>query len=186
MSSQVRIPPGRDDAPWSGGTDVLNLAGIVVLLKHPLTVVETGVATGYTTSVILSALRDNDAGVLHSIDLPPLQVAARSFVGRAVSAELRDRWSLHLGPSRWILPRLAASVGPIDLFVHDGDHSYAGQYDDFRRLWPHLAMGGTLICDDVCNSAFPEFAAEVGERAFLIAPPEHLAAVGLMVKTHSQ
>lgn len=181
LLERVRIPPGRDDAPWSGG-DVLTLSGVVVLLTRPRVVVETGVAMGYTTAVILAALEDRDAGRLHSIDLPPLQVDAASFIGQVVPEELRPRWTLHLGPTRTLLAPLASAVAPIDLFVHDSDHSHDAQYEDFQRVWPHLAVGGTLLCDDVCNGAFVEFAAAVGERPFLVAPPDQPAAVGLLVK----
>jgi len=182
LQRRVRIPPGRDDAPWSGG-DILDLAGVVVLLTRPKVVVETGVAMGYTTAVVLAAMQDNDSGTLHSIDLPPLQVDAPSFIGQVVPTELRTRWTLHLGPTRTLLSPLASSVAPIDVFVHDSDHSYAGQHEDFRRVWPHLRRGGTFICDDVCNPAFIEFAAEVGERPLLIAPPGQPAAVGLITKS---
>lgn len=117
----------------------------MVLLRRPSVVVETGVAMGFSTTVILAAMDDNDAGVLHSIDLPPLQVDAGTFVDEVVPDELRGRWTLHVGPSRILLPGLARKLAPIDLFVHDSEHSYAGQYEDYRQVWPHLACGACLI-----------------------------------------
>ncbi len=93
------------------------------------------------------------------------------------------RWTLHVGPSRTLLPGLARKLAPIDLFLHDSDHSYVAQYEEYRQAWPHLAGGACLISDDVSNPAFAEFAAHVGERPYLIAPPGHDAAVGLLVKT---
>jgi len=182
LASRVRIPPAPQHSRWGGGDDVLNLTGSLVLLRRPEVVVETGVAMGFSTAVILAAMADNDAGVLHSIDLPPIQVDA-NFVGRIVPGELRGRWRLHVGPTRTLLPRLTRTVAPIDLFVHDSDHSYAGQVEGYRQAWPYLAPGACLISDDVCNSAFCEFAMEIGERPYLIAPPGQSAAVGLLVKT---
>jgi len=181
--SRVRIPPAPRGSAWGGGQYILNLTGSLVLLRRPSVVLETGVAMGFTTAVILAAMEDNNAGALHSIDLPPLQVDAASFVGRVVPDELRERWTLHVGPSRSLLPGLARKLAPIDLFVHDSDHSYAGQYEEYRQAWPHLACGACLISDDVSNSAFIEFAAQVGERPYLMAPPGHHAAVGLLAKT---
>jgi predicted O-methyltransferase YrrM len=183
LVSRVRVPPAPLGSAWGGGPDILELLGSVVLLRRPRTVVETGVATGFSTAVILAAMSDNDRGVLHSIDLPPLQVEATSFVGVAVPRDLRDRWRLHVGPARTVLPVLLGELPPIDLFVHDSDHSYAAQYDEYWRAWPHLAVGACLISDDVCNPAFTDFAEQVGERPYLIAPPRHDAAVGLLVKT---
>lgn len=181
--ARIRIPPAPDGSIWGGGQDILNLIGAVVLLQRPSVVVEAGVAMGFSTAVTLAAMEDNGCGELHSIDLPPLQVAAGTFVGEVVSDDLRGRWTLHVGPSRILLPGLARRLAPIDIFVHDADHSYAGQLEDYRVAWPHLARGGCLISDDVANAAFTDFAAEVAERPYLMSPPGHVAAVGLVVKT---
>ena len=183
LASRVRIPPAPDGSAWGGGSDILNLTGAIVLLRRPAIVIETGVAMGFSTAVILAAMADNDSGALHSIDLPPLQVDADTFVGEVVPDDLRGRWTLHAGPTRILLPGLARKLAPIDLFVHDSDHSYAGQLEDYRAAWPHLAADGCLVSDDVSNEAFTDFAAQVGERPYLIAPPGHDAAVGLLVKT---
>ncbi len=181
LSARVRVPV-RDEDNWSGGDDMLTLTGVVVLLARPRSVVETGVAMGFTTAVILAAMEENGEGALHSVDLPPLQVDPDAFIGQVVPLELRSRWSLRVGPTRTVLPVLTPSVAPIDLFVHDSDHSYAGQLEDYRLAWPDIAAGGTLISDDVCNPAFIDFAAEVGERPWLIGSGEHDAAVGLLLK----
>ena len=183
LKARVRIPPEPDGVTWGGGQDILHLTGSLVLLRRPSIVVETGVAMGFSTAVILAAMAENGAGALHSIDLPPLQVQPGTFVGEVVAPELRDRWTLHAGPSRILLPRLVRELAPIDLFIHDSDHSYAGQYEEYREAWPHLGVGASLISDDVCNAAFIDFAAEVGERPYLVAPPGQEAAVGLLVKT---
>lgn len=183
LQARVRIPPAPSGAGWGGGEYILQIIGTVVLLRRPTVVVETGVAMGFTTAVVLAAMEENEVGTLHSIDLPPLQVDATEFVGAVVPSDLRARWTLHVGPSRTLLPALARKLAPIDLFIHDSDHSYAGQSEEYRQAWPHLARGACLISDDVCNHAFTDFAAEVGERPFLIAPPGHPSAVGLLVKT---
>lgn len=184
LTSRIRVPSVPDGSVWGGWQDILNLTGSVVLLRRPSVVLETGVAMGFTTALILAAMDDNDVGALHSIDLPPLQVDAATFVGKVVPEELRGRWTLHIGPSRALLPELARKLAPIDVFVHDSDHSYAAQKEEYREVWPHLARGGVLISDDVANPAFTEFAAHVGERPYLMAPPGHDAALGLLVKTH--
>ena len=183
LAARVRIPPAPAGVTWGGGRDILDLTGSLVLLRRPSTVVETGVAMGFSTAVILAAMAENRAGALHSIDLPPLQVQPGTFVGEVVAPELRDRWTLHAGPSRILLPALVRELAPIDLFIHDSDHSYDGQYEEYREVWPRLGIGASLVSDDVCNAAFMDFAAEVGERPYLIAPPGQEAAVGLLVKT---
>lgn len=182
VTSRVQIPAAPLGSTWGGGQDILTLLGALTLLRQPRVVVETGVAMGYTTAVVLAAMDANQFGALHSIDLPPLQVDAASFVGQVVPEAHRGRWTLHVGPSRLLLAELAGKLAPLDFFVHDGDHSFAAQSEEYHQAWPHLAPGGCLISDDVCNTAFTEFAAEVGERPYLIAPPGQNAAVGLIVK----
>ena len=182
LVDRIRIPPARDGSIWGGGQDILNLIGAVVLLRRPSVVIEAGVAMGFSTAVILAAMEDNGCGQLHSIDLPPLQVDPGAFVGQVVPDELRGRWTLHAGPSRVLLPGLARRLAPIDVFVHDADHSFAGQIEDYREAWPHLNRGGCLISDDVANAAFTDFAAEVAARPYLMSPPGHNAAVGLLIK----
>ena len=183
LAAQVRMPPRPTESTWSAGDDLAAVIGAIILLRRPETVVETGVAMGFTTAVILAALADNGRGHLHSIDMPPLQVDARSFIGQAVPEEMRDRWSLHVGPSRSLLPRLAAAVAPIDVFVHDADHTYAGQYEEFHEVWPHIPAGGVLISDDVANHAFLDFAAHVGGNPYLVGRLDQRAAVGLLRKS---
>jgi len=182
LKARVRIPAPPEGAVWGGGEDILHLTGSVILLRRPSVVLETGVAMGFSTAVILAAMEENGTGSLHSIDLPPLQVEPDRFVGEVVPRDLRGRWTLHVGPSRILLPKLVRELAPIDLFIHDSDHSYAGQYEEYRRAWPSLAPGGCFISDDVGNPAFTDFAAEVRERPYLIAPPHQAAAVGLLVK----
>jgi predicted O-methyltransferase YrrM len=182
LCGRLRIPLRLADDMWSAGPELLELTGVVALLRRPQIVVETGVAMGFTSAVILAALDDNGSGLLHSVDLPPLKVDPETFVGRVVPRELRGRWSLTFGPTRTVLPSLLVSVAPIDMFVHDSDHSYDGQLEDYRLVWPALATGGALISDDVCNPAFLEFAAEVGACPYLIGSHGQDAAVGLLVK----
>lgn len=182
VAGRVRVPERTTPSTWSGGDDLIAVTGAIVLLTAPQTVVETGVAMGFTTAVILAALDDNDHGHLHSIDMPPLQVDAGPFVGQAVPDGLRGRWTLHVGPSQSLLPDLARTVAPIDVFVHDADHTYDGQYEEFTAVWPHLAPGAALICDDVANHALLDFAKQAGAQPFLVADLGQRAAVGLLRK----
>jgi len=163
---------------WNARDDLQDLVGAVVRLTQPETVVETGVAMGLTSAVILAALSENGRGHLHSIDLPALQARAEDFVGRAVPERLRDRWSLELGPSRQLLPGVAERAAPIDLSLHDADHSHEGQLEEYRTVWPHIRTGGVLISDDVRGPAFVEFARDVGADPHLIAEDDDGAPSG--------
>jgi predicted O-methyltransferase YrrM len=125
---------------------------------RPAIVLETGVAYGVTTSFVLQALQQQPAGELLSIDLPPLGPAADSFVGFLVPPELRNRWRLHRGRSRRLLPAILQQAGGLDLFIHDSLHTHRNMTWEFRHAWARLRSGGLLISDDVNqNSAFHDF-----------------------------
>jgi predicted O-methyltransferase YrrM len=172
LAAAAPIPPGQeDDAVWPLRQPLLRVLYVAVRATRPRRTLEVGVERGYSSTVILAGLADNGSGRLWSIDLPPLGRNAEAATGRLVPPELRDRWELELGPARRLLPRAARAHDPLDLVVLDGDHSYAGQRRELRAVWPHLADGGLIVCDDVWNPAFPEFAAAVGGRARYVARP---------------
>lgn len=165
---------------WNARAELLRVVGGLVALMRPAVAVETGVALGFTTATILRAMSGAGTGHLHSVDLPALQYDPRDAVGRAVPADLRDRWTLHLGDSRKLLGPLCESVAPIDLFVHDALHTYSSQMREYRTAWPHLREGGVLVSDDVGNPAFVEFASEVGRDPVLVRGSNRRSAIGLL------
>ena len=160
--------PAEPDRIWDGRDGLLRLAGALVRVLRPAVVVETGVARGYTSATILAVMEENNRGRLYSVDLPPLEVDKETFVGQVVPETLKRRWTLRLGPSRRILPQVVRAAAPIDLFLHDSDHTYSSQLEEYRTAWPFLRSGGVVLSDDVTNPAFIDFAAEVGVRPLLV------------------
>jgi predicted O-methyltransferase YrrM len=178
------------DAPGSiYGVEGALLYALVRRLR-PATIVETGTASGISTTYLLAALARNDTGRLVSIDLPfelgtgkellrPL-VPGTSIEpenssplppgkdpGWAIPDELRERWELRVGDARELLPTLLDEVGEIGLFLHDSLHTRAHMLFEFESAWPHLARGGVLAADDVFqrkHDALPAFARSVGRR----------------------
>jgi len=122
-------------------------------------VVETGVARGVTTRVILEALERERSGHLWSIDRPPLDRKLHAEIGAAVPESLRrGRWTLMRGTSRRVLPGLLRRVAPIDLFVHDSLHTERNLRFELTRAWGAMNGGGALAADDVeRSSAFVRF-----------------------------
>jgi predicted O-methyltransferase YrrM len=76
-----------------------------------------------------------------------------------------------------MLPKIA----PIDVFIHDGDHTYWTQLAEFRKGWSTLRPGGILIADDVVTDAFMALADESGVTPIVVAQsrPE---LVGMLVR----
>lgn len=166
-----------------GGTQLhLDLLAAIVATMKPRVFVETGVARGLSSAVILSEMHRNACGHLHSLDLPVLS-ARPDFTGEAVSAELRSRWTLQLGPSRLNLAPTLQRLGTIDVFLHDADHLYSSQLREYRTAWPYLRPGGLLISDDVWVSpAFDSFALEVGREPIVVRGGDRKDATGILVK----
>ncbi len=149
-------------------------------LIRPFCILETGVAAGVSTTLILLALEANGSGMLHSVDLPNYDIElgrqhqeyyskpiSRIPEGRQpgylVPSQLKDRWRLHVGRSADVLPRLMTELGEVDLFLHDSEHTYQNMMFEFHTVWPHLREGGFLLSDDIdWNQAFKEFADKVG------------------------
>ena len=121
-------------------------------------IVETGVAHGVTSRVMLEALQRNGDGHLWSIDLPPIERVWREQVGIAVGDGHADRWSYIAGSSRRRLPKLLSELGQIDLFVHDSIHSERNVRFELDHAWPALRPGGAVVVDDVdANRGFRSF-----------------------------
>jgi hypothetical protein len=130
-------------------------------LLQPEIVIETGVAYGVTTAFILEALQRNKKGKLFSIDLPPLGEKADAFVGFLVPEVHKERWTLHRGTSKRILPKLLPQLGHVDLFVHDSLHTYWNIRRELRIVAPYLARPSIIIADDIQgNQAFAEWVAK--------------------------
>lgn len=124
---------------------------------RPRSVVETGVARGVTSRVILEALAGNGAGRLWSIDLPPLKEPWFSQSRSAVPQALRQDWHYVCGSARRVLPRLLRKLRTIDLFVHDSLHTYDHMAFEFRLARAHLSSIGMIVSDDIdTNRAFTE------------------------------
>jgi len=131
---------------------------------QPEVVVETGVANGVSSAYLLLALLKNNRGTLFSIGLDdPQFLPFGKSLGWAVPERLRYRWKLIFGDAREVLPKLLVDIGSIDVFIHDSLHTYEHMLWEYRAAYPHLHPGGLLLSDDATwNSAFPEFAREVG------------------------
>jgi len=131
----------------------------------PEAVVETGVARGFTSRVVLEALERNGRGTLWSVDLAPLAGAGTSDErGAAVIDPLRSRWRLIEGSSRQRLPGLLSSIGALDLFIHDSMHTRRNMVFELTRAWGALRVGGVLLADDVHrNGAFDQVIRAFGE-----------------------
>jgi predicted O-methyltransferase YrrM len=164
VSQGITIEKGAGpfDLAHNGNFCLAKSIYVLCRLLSPQIVLETGVAYGVTSAFTLQALAVNRKGTLISVDLPPLGRDADRHVGALVPQELRERWSLHRGPAKRVLPKLLPAIGPIDMFVHDSLHTYRHMSFEFSAVWRYLRSPGALVADDVeLNDAFRDFATQV-------------------------
>ena len=157
----------------------------IVRALGPDQVIETGTASGVSTTFLLAALDRNQSGNLISIDLPFEEQAGgvRPFVagssadrdlslvppgrepGWIVPPELRTRWDLRLGDAKELLPGALEECPGIGLFLHDSLHTREHMLFEFEEAWPHLRTGGVLVSDDAFmgHDALTTFADRVRE-----------------------
>jgi hypothetical protein len=156
---------------WNDG-DRAYAEAIWCLVAHlrPATVVETGVAHGLTSRVILEGLNRNGDGHLWSIDLPAVDPALHHEIGIAVPTDLRSRWTYVAGMSRQRLPELVRELRRVDLFIHDSLHTGRNMCFELDTVWPTLPPGGIAVVDDIDHS--------LGFRRFIdrAAPGTSIAA----------
>lgn len=170
---------------YSGGANIGPTNEVLyyfVRAIRPTTIVETGVAAGFSSAYLLQGLRDNGTGHLFSIDLPntdphgyvnesgrldSVHVSSAKETGCVIPEHLRDRWTLTLGRSADVLPEICNPARVIEIFFHDSDHAYANMMREFSLAWPCLRPGGWLLSDDISwNTAFVDFAKSQNSKPF--------------------
>ena len=116
-----------------------------VRLQKPGTVVETGVAAGVSSSILMEALKMNGGGKLTSIDIT-------NKVGEVIPAEFKRNWDLQildLKDPRKSLRSILAANGDARVFLHDSDHSIDWQIDEFSSAIENFPKCQYLFFDDI-------------------------------------
>lgn len=170
----IRVGPDNFEGNNDGDSGLVRAIWCIVRHLRPRTVVETGVAHGMTSRLILEALDRNGDGHLSSIDRPPRAQELHAQIGMAVGDRFQERWSLIRGTSRRRLPGLLSRLGQVDLFVHDSLHSEHNVRFELDRIWPLLRPGGAIVVDDIdANWGFRSFTQTVSAgHASLICEAE--------------
>ncbi len=153
----------------------------LVRLMRPQHVVEVGVSSGVSSAYLLRAIKKNEMGKLHSIDLPkvqrhqvfaegedsPVALPVGKGSGWAVPPGLRAGWDLRIGPSEQVLPMVASELQRIDLFLHDSLHTFEHATFEFQTVDPKVPSGGVVLADntDWLGGALDQYAVSKGTRA---------------------
>ena len=149
-----------DETPYYG-----RRIGWYALIRatRPRVVVETGTEKGLGSLIIAEALRANEYGHLHTVDIEEssgLLIGPEygQFVSRVHSDSLRA----------------LADIKDVDLFIHDSDHSAAHERNEFIAIAPNLTGSAIVLSDN--SHATSELSAwsSVEARRFLYFSEEPL------------
>jgi predicted O-methyltransferase YrrM len=130
--------------------------------RRPELVVETGTDKGLGTCVLAAALLRNAAeghpGRVLSMDINP----DAGYLARA------QPWSsvAELVPGDSVAS-IEALAGPVDVFLHDSDHSGGHERAELAAVEPRLAAGALLLTDNVTSTNVLARHAEATGRRFL-------------------
>lgn len=166
-----------------GGAD---LAILYYLSKYleATTIVESGVAYGWSSLALLMSIENNKGGVLYSSDMPYPKMNNEDFVGCVVPQELKKKWRLFKLPDRLAFHKIEKCVVSIDICHYDSDKSYRGRYWAYPKLWALLRKGGLFISDDISdNVAFMDFAGSIGEKPIIVYNEYEQKYIGIISKS---
>lgn len=142
-----------------GGGGFYPLIYFVTRYRKPTTILETGVAAGYSSHAFLSALEKNAAqgsqGNLYSSDFPYFRIEnPEKYIGILVPESLKSRWNLFIDGDAKNLPKIMASVNSIDLFHYDSDKRYSGREQAMQYVGPKLSDKAIVIMDDINDNRY--------------------------------
>jgi hypothetical protein len=140
-----------------GGAGALELLYFACEFTQAKSVVETGVAYGWSSFASLTSLEKRN-GTLYSSDMPYLGQDGDQYVGCIVPQNLKNNWKLFRHADRESLPKILKETQQIDVVHYDSDKSYEGMKWAYETLFPYVKKGGVFISDDINdNSAFQDF-----------------------------
>lgn len=133
----------------------------IIIRYRPDVVLETGIANGYSTRIILSALNKNKHGRLISVEIS-------KKVGALLGKTDTSRWTLVVDEPAKNLLRALGIAKSVDVFIHDSDHTYENMLFELKYAYKKMSKHGFIMSDDVNqNAAFIEFSKRVKTKPLL-------------------
>ncbi len=119
-----------------------SLLADLIRQEKPNTMIESGVESGYSTEHFLVAMDDVKRGHLYSCDPAP----SGFYVAYPI---VHPRFTFIQKRSYEALDGIVSVTGPIDMFLHDSDHSWKCQSWEYQWAWENVRSGGIIASDDV-------------------------------------
>jgi predicted O-methyltransferase YrrM len=150
--------------------EVGELIYALVRALKPEHVVETGTHKGFSTLMVAQALKDNQRGHLHTIDIVDYGVMAEC--GRF---GLENQVTFIVGESSAVIPSLIGRIPRIDFLWLDADHGTDSVLREVEAATPLLGTGSYIALHDTISD--PREAAAVREIVRIHPRWQHLSFV---------
>ena len=138
-----------------GGAANCDLIYFLIRKLEPEIIFETGVAAGFSSATILTAIKKNKKGTLFSSDFPYFRIEnPEYYIGILVDSVLRKNWKLEIEGDEINIKKFIKQVEEIDFFHYDSDKSYDGKKLVFNMVKSKMKKGSVFIFDDIQDDRF--------------------------------
>lgn len=152
-----------------GGAANCDLLYFLIRKLEPEIIFETGVAAGFSSATILTAIKKNKKGTLFSSDFPYFRIDnPEKYIGLLVDSSLHNNWKLEIEGDEVNIKKFLKQVEKIDLFHYDSDKSYNGKKLIFNLVKSKMRKGSIFIFDDIQDDRFFKDAVEKSNYDFRV------------------
>lgn len=138
-----------------GGAANCDLIYFLIRKLKPEIIFETGVAAGFSSSAILTAIKKNKIGTLYSSDFPYFRMDnPEKYIGILVDSNLHKNWNLEIEGDELNIKKFLKQVEKIDFFHYDSDKSYSGKKLVFNLVKSKMKVGSVFVFDDIQDDRF--------------------------------
>lgn len=148
---------------WNSEEQLRIALYLLVRTLKPALVVETGTANGSSAAAICAGMSANNFGLLISIDVRDSSATLVADPDRGYLKLLKTEGTAN--ELRKICQEELTGLNGVKIFLHDSDHSYFGQYSDYK-IASELGFDVILSDDIDASLAFADFAGRKGKALF--------------------
>jgi hypothetical protein len=137
-----------------GGGGAYPILYFLTRKMNPKIIVETGVAAGWSSLSILTAIEKNgNNGKLFSSDFPLFRFSdPENVIGILVPEKLKKNWNLDIRGDDFALPQFIREIPSIDIFHYDSEKSYRGRQRAWDLVVNSLSNNAVVLFDDIQNN----------------------------------
>jgi len=157
---------GFFDSAYDMGDLALHAMVGIIYFYGPKKILETGVAAGKSSAIILSAI------ALSKSDAKLVSTDITEKCGILIPEVLKVNWDFRLlrGNLRRAFRKLVQNVPELDMFIHDSNHSIKWENFEVETVFKNCPKVRFVLVDDVHPSICEQFNQDTWDLALLMEP----------------